>query len=156
MTLSLVLLTAVSALAWGLAVQQALKEASPAESPRAPFMSAPALPSAAELARLLGGAAAPDVAAASPAQRFVLLGVIARASGQGVALIAVDGQPAKPFAAGTELAPGFVLRQVSAREALLASVPGGPIIVRLSLPDPSATEPGPFSQPPAQGAQTSP
>jgi len=88
-----------------------------------------------ELARLLG-AAAPVAAGPGPgpADRFVLSGVIASLVGQGAALISVDGKPARPFAVGAELAPGYVLVSVAPREAMLAEGLFAPVRAVLSLP----------------------
>lgn len=89
----------------------------------------------AELARLLG--APPRVAAGpgpGPAERFSLIGVIAKVAGQGAALIAVDGKPAQPFAVGAQIAPGYVLVSVGLREARVADDSRAPTSVVLSMP----------------------
>ena len=89
----------------------------------------------AELARLLG--APPRVAAGpgpGPAERFSLIGVIAKVAGQGAALIAVDGKPAQPFAVGSQIAPGYVLVAVGLREAKVADDSRAPTSVILSMP----------------------
>ena len=90
-----------------------------------------------ELARLLG-TAAPVAASAgpSPADRFILSGVIASLAGQGAALISVDGKPARPFTVGSELAPGYVLVSVAKREAMLADGQMAPVRAVLSMPSP--------------------
>jgi len=54
------------------------------------------------------------------AHQWNLLGVVAGASGQGSALIAVDGQAAKAFLPGQQVAPGWVLHSVDRRLARLA------------------------------------
>ena len=54
------------------------------------------------------------------AHQWHLLGVVAGASGQGSALIAVDGQAAKAFLPGQQVAPGWVLHSVERRLARLA------------------------------------
>ena len=89
----------------------------------------------AELARLLG--APPRVAAGpgpGPAERFSLIGVIAKVAGQGAALIAVDGKPAQPFAVGAQIAPGYVLVSVGLRDAKVADDSQAPTSVVLSMP----------------------
>lgn len=171
LTLGLVLLSVASAALWGTAAWQALRLAPPAAAPRSGAVSAP--PTVAELARLLGATPEPAAPAVPAAQRFVLLGVVASVSGQGLALMAVDGQPARPFAVGAELAPGFVLQRLAAREVRLGASLEGPVILRLPLPDgpaaptapasagrsssaPTAPEPGSAAQPPAPGAQSGP
>jgi len=49
------------------------------------------------------------------------LGVIASASGQGSALIAVDGQQPKPFRVGQTVQDDWVLSSLTARKASLKS-----------------------------------
>jgi general secretion pathway protein C len=87
----------------------------------------------AAVARLLGAqpatAAGPAPAAAS---RFVLSGVIATSeSGRGAVLLSVDGQPPRPLAVGTEIAPGFVVQEVSRREAIVGDGAQGRIVLKL-------------------------
>jgi general secretion pathway protein C len=91
-----------------------------------------------EMARVLG-VPRPGLALAAmrPADRFRAVGVIASASGQGAALIAVDKQPPKPFVVGTTVAPGFVLKAVTQREVRLADSVQGAVTATLPLPDPS-------------------
>lgn len=73
--------------------------------------------------RVLGGGAkaqepvqAPEI---DPATRFQLVGVINPEKTQGVALISVDGQPAKPFRVGKQVADGYVLQSTQARRVSL-------------------------------------
>lgn len=89
------------------------------------------------VARLLGSSPAAQQAAApvaTLASRFSLLGVAARASGVGAALISVDGKPAKPYRVGSQLDEGIVLQAVQGRRAVLAATAGGPPLVTLELP----------------------
>lgn len=90
----------------------------------------------ADLTRLLGAApvAAPDAAALAPdaAARFKLHGVMApkgrpdsAPSGQGVALISVDGKPPRAFAIGSRLDSALVLQSVSLRSASIGPADGG-------------------------------
>ncbi len=88
------------------------------------------------VARGLGAASA----VASPAEgepieasRHVLLGVVRDGAGRGAALIASDGQPAKPYRIGDELPGGLLLRELTPREVLLGPVEGE-ATQRLSLP----------------------
>jgi general secretion pathway protein C len=60
--------------------------------------------------------ARPEVSVAL-SSRFQLLGVIASASGQGSALISVDGQPPKAFRVGQTLTEGLTLISLSAKQA---------------------------------------
>lgn len=97
------------------------------------------------LARGLGGGQAPAssgtaiVAAATSvfqAARFVLTGVVVqKASNQrGVALIAVDGKPPRPYRVGAQLAEGVVLHSVSAGKAMLAASTDAAPALSLELP----------------------
>lgn len=117
-------------------------------APRAPLVQAAAgdaatqaLPvDASRLSALLGAtvpgnnpapAAAP--AAAELASRFVITGVVASPSAQGVALIAVDGQPAKPYRVGAVIVEGVMLQSVAPRKAVLAASRRGPVLLTLEL-----------------------
>lgn len=110
----------------------------------------PEISSPVEWARLLGATA--PVAAGSgpgPTDRFILSGVIASGVGQGAALVAVDGKPARPFAVGSELAPGYVLVSVAPREAMLAEGLFAPVRAVLSLPMPLPLQAESSAVPPA-------
>ena len=127
-------MAAASAVYWGLKLA-----ARPAAAP-APVAGArsPVAPDPAAVARLLGSAQAPTAlgmpgAVASLASRFNLVGVVARRSRAGIALISVDGKPAKPFRVGTAIEEGLVLQAVEGRRAVLGP-PGGPAAVTLDLP----------------------
>jgi len=88
------------------------------------------------VARVLG-AVAPAADASSPASmssRFALLGVVAGAPGGGSALIALDGQPARPYRVGHAVDDGLVLRSVGARQAILAATQEGPAVLTLEMP----------------------
>lgn len=84
------------------------------------------------LARLLGYSDAPPPAesaeaAATPdggSGRFVLQGAVANQFGTGIAVIAVDGQPGRPFRAGQEVADGWTLEAVGRRSARLQAKGG--------------------------------
>jgi general secretion pathway protein C len=71
------------------------------------------------------GAADPQSASASAnqaaASRFVLTGVLGHSGASGAALIAVDGNPPKPFAVGSRVTSEWSLRSVQARRAVLVS-----------------------------------
>ena len=69
--------------------------------------------SSAAVARALGHSTA-SVAAPDAQRRFQLLGVIAADSGQGSALMMVDGQPAKVFVQGQDVGEGWRLQSVGA------------------------------------------
>ena len=63
-----------------------------------------------------------------------LIGVVAGASGQGSALLAVDGQPPKAYRPGQVVAPGWVLHSVGHRLARLAPAQQNTPTVTLELP----------------------
>lgn len=95
-----------------------------------------------DLARLLGASAAvEDEGEPAPAgsERFALLGVVAprgaAQSSQGVALIAIDGQPAKAFKTGAVVVDELLLLAVEKRLVRLGPK-GGPSSMELSLPEP--------------------
>ena len=89
------------------------------------------------MARALGQTA---TQAASPAQppssHHILTGVIASASGQGSALIATDGQPAKAYRVGQTVQEGWMLMSLTARQARLKSA-GTEVLLEL----PASAEP---------------
>lgn len=73
------------------------------------------------MARALGvQATAPEVSIAQ-SSRFQLWGVVAGASGQGSALIAVDGQPPKAFRVGQYVSDGLKLASLTPKQARLIS-----------------------------------
>ena len=97
-----------------------------------------------DLTRLLGAAPVAPVAAAAlapeAASRFRLLGVMApkgkpaaEPSGQGVALISVDGKAPRAFAIGSRLDRDWVLQSVSLRTASIGPAQGA-ASVKLELP----------------------
>ena len=101
-----------------------------------------------DLARLFGAdAPAPVVATAAPVadNRFQLVGVLsprgAQASREGLALIAVDGGPAKAFRVGASVADGTVLQSVRARGVTLGPR-GGEATASLELTPPAAPATG--------------
>ncbi|RYX94351.1 MAG: general secretion pathway protein C [Comamonadaceae bacterium] len=91
-------------------------------------------PDTGALMRALGATAptvAPQVAAAS---RYALIGVIADRSRYGAALIAVQGQPARPYRVGSQVDEGLVLQSVDRRSAALGNAVGAPASVLLEMP----------------------
>ena len=89
------------------------------------------------LARMFGAGAsvAPVVmAAAAAASRYALMGVVAGPRGAGVALISVDGKPARPFEVGATVDAQLVLKSVASRQATLAGSVDAPPAVTLELP----------------------
>ena len=134
-------------LAAGCVVYWALKFVS---GPTAPSSASVAAPNSAAgsvdaqaLAKGLGGALAPQsaspTAAAAPsalqASRFVLTGVVVqKSSRQGVALIAVDGKPPRPYRVGAVLADSVILHSVSSGKAMLSTAQDAAIALTLELP----------------------
>ncbi len=77
------------------------------------------------------------VAAAPP--RYNLLGVVAVGTQDGAALIAVDGQPPRPYRVGASLdgSSGLVLQAVTRSAVRLGPSLGVPATVELTLPEAS-------------------
>lgn len=125
---------AATAVAWGLRLS-----ARPLAVPGHASTAGPAPAAGADLSRLLGSAPPEPVAveATLPADaRFKLLGVVAPReglAGSGLALISVDGRPARAVAVGHELEPGLVVRRVDHRRVELGRGDGG-ALVALELP----------------------
>jgi general secretion pathway protein C len=121
------------AVAWGLPL---FTRSTPV--PAGASLAAPAPPAGANLARLLGQPPAqPEIAVAEvPADsRFRLLGVVAPRPGRasGLALISVDGKPARAVGVGRELEPGLRVLTVAHRQVELGAGGGAPSVT-LSLP----------------------
>lgn len=127
-----------------------------AQSPKAPAHVVPASQSSAlrgDLARLLGttsvavAAAAPAPAAAS---RFKLIGVAAPKGSQpqliGVALIAVDGKPARAYRVGAKVDGELTLRALDWRTASLGPADGAGSLV-LEMPPRAAAATGTLPPP---------
>jgi len=75
----------------------------------------------AQLLRGFGGMAAGPEVSIVQSNRYQLLGVIASASGQGSALIAVDGEAPKPYRVGQPVHEGMSLQALTPRTAKLIS-----------------------------------
>ena len=135
-------------IAAGSAVYWALQFVRPLSSP---FSAAVAAPNpglgidAQALAKGLGGGASPqpEKASAPPsvtslqASRFVLTGVVVQkgSASRGVALIAVDGKPPRPYRVGSPLTVGVLLHSVSAGKAMLATAADAAPALTLELPE---------------------
>ncbi len=101
--------------------------ATPANAAVVSTTAEPVVDSAA-LARGLGGGISPTTpesaapASSINASRFVLTGVVAGNSmNRSLALIAVDGKPARPYRVGGQVADGVVLQSVNNRLVVLAT-----------------------------------
>ena len=73
-------------------------------------------------------------ASANLASRFVLVGVMDGGPPQGVALISVDGKPAKPYRLGQTVSDGFVLVGTGPKKAELGPQMGSTPTLVLELP----------------------
>lgn len=130
-TLALWGLVAWSGAYWGLKIVASTASALPV----APVRGQPQPVDPVAVGRLLGASpAAANPAAPSVASRFVLMGVVAGVSGAGAALIAVDGQPPRPYTVGATVTEGFLLQSVQGRRATLGPRLDAPSVVTLELP----------------------
>jgi general secretion pathway protein C len=140
MTLLVWAAVAASALAWGLRVW-----VRPLAVPAHAQVAEPGGPPRGDLTRLLG-ADVVAVAAATPEPaadaRYTLVGVVSprspQAAREGLALIAVDGKPAKTYRVGAVVEGGQVLKSVSARGATLGPSEGAATIALNIAPPPAA------------------
>ena len=91
--------------------------------------------STADLGKVLGASTAVQVEPAAPSlvSRLALLGIAKRGNAFS-ALIAVDGQAAKPFAKGAEVLPGLVLQNVSLQQASLGASISSAAQIQLDMP----------------------
>ena len=127
---------AASAAAWGLAFWPADPR------PLAPSVglqvTQPVALQAADIGKVLGLSSASETslspAAPEISSRLALIGIAKSGVNQSVALIAVDGQAAKPFARGTEVVPGLLLQTVTLQQAQLGARIDGPAQLQLSMP----------------------
>ena len=121
----------------------------------APLQAAVAVPKAVQrgdLTRLFGPDEAPKSAADAlppPDKRFTLLGVVApraragsSAAREGIALIAVEGKPAKAYRVGAIVDGDTIVQTVAARSVTLGPR-GGPAVVSLDIPPPPVATPAP-------------
>lgn len=99
-----------------------------------PASAASPVQASVHLARAWGvQAPVPEVSIAQ-SSRFQLWGVVAGASGQGSALIAVDGQPPRAFRVGQAVTEGVVLQGLGPKQAQLGASAQGAALFSLSLP----------------------
>lgn len=129
-------LVAGSAFFWGLRVFVQAPAA-----PRDTLVAQPGGDLRGDLTRLFGTPPPPPPVEAAPVAepdpRFTLVGVVsprsAAAAREGVALIAIDGNPARAYRVGMVVDGNTVLQAVQARGAQLGPR-GGPSLVALELP----------------------
>lgn len=141
-------LVAASAVAWGLK----LFVTAPGAPPQVAIAGQAQLPRG-DVTRVLGADAPPPVDAAagetlasgSAEGRVQLVGVVAPRGNEtarnGVALIAVDGKPARAYRVGAVVFDDNVLQAVRARGADLGPA-GGKVAVALNIPPPAAAATG--------------
>jgi len=85
--------------------------------------------------RGLGGGLSSAPSRPDVASRIQLVGVLAAEKmDQGVAVLAVDGQPTKPYRVGQAVTDDLVLQATRARQAMLGSRIDGPPSLTLELP----------------------
>ena len=150
-------LAAGTAVYWGLRISSptavAVADAAPA------VLAGDAASRQASIARFLGAQPAAIAGPGpGPADRFALIGVVASVGGEGAALVSVDGKPARPFAVGMQMAPGYVLQSLGPREARLSTDLQAPVNMVLSLPVPknAVAAPAPHLAMPAPALAPSP
>lgn len=139
-TLAIWLAAVAGALAWILPLL-----GRPVPVPPQAVVATAALP-AGGAERLLGSPPPEAVEAAAPAEsRFKLIGVVAprRGSAPGLALISVDGKPARAVAVGREVDAGTTVLAVGPRKVELGPADGTPTLTLElpALPEPSRGRP---------------
>jgi general secretion pathway protein C len=72
--------------------------------------------------------------AVQAASRMHLAGVVSSGKQEGIALIAMDGKPAKPFSVGQRVDGDLLLQSVTPTRASLGTEIKGPAVVTLELP----------------------
>ena len=108
----------------------------PSPAPGSVIQTETRLADPATVGRLLGGGQAitPSVVVDSAASHFKLTGVVAEQGQRGIALIAIDAQPAKPYRVGARVNETLVLHSVTPRSAARAASQEAPVSVTLELP----------------------
>ncbi len=104
----------------------------------------------ADLTRVLGPAVLTPATTATtaaaelaidPASKMRLLGVVAGRRNAGVALIALEGQPARPYRVGSKVTADYRLTRVATRSATLAPSADGAASITLELaPNPAGSD----------------
>lgn len=153
-------LVAASAAAWGLK----LFVTAPSAPPQVAVAGSSQLPRG-DITRVLGADAPPPVDPSAgesldsaPADaRFQLVGVVAPRGSEtargGVALIAVDGKPAKAFRVGAVVDGENVVQAIRTRGADLGPA-GGKVLVALNIPPPAPPATGTLPDAGAPGSPT--
>ena len=129
-TLAVWSLVAWSATTWTL--QFVGSRSAAASAAPAPLAAAP-VSEQAQVARVFGpgidkpgdNTAAPVPLAIDPSTRFALVGVVANRASSGVALLSVEGKPARPYRVGSTVDDAYTLKSVTPRSATLATTQTG-------------------------------
>lgn len=107
-----------------------------------------------DLSRLFGAEAVPETEAPPPeSTRFKLVGVLADRNadgGFGVALVSIDGKPARPYRVGAPVEDSLKLQAVSANSASFGSTRGG---AAFTLEVPRLPEPATSTLSPVDSSQ---
>lgn len=110
----------------------------PSAAPPATLATASPASEPGNVARVFGpaiekpGEVASAPAVVDPSTRFALVGVVANRASIGVALLSVDGKPARPYRVGSTIDEGFTLKGVSVRSAAIAA-PGNDTTFTVNL-----------------------
>ena len=143
-TLVVWLLAGASTVFWGLRLMSVAPPDPAVSEIRSSGQPGDSVADTAALARLLGAGTVVASATAAPApvaSRFALTGVIAQhqragAAPVGVALISIDGKPARPYRVGDRLDEAYLLQSVGSASVVLAAFAQAPPGLTLSLPKP--------------------
>jgi general secretion pathway protein C len=130
-TVALWALAAAGAAFWGLRLSAGGPQA--AARAVAPGAAVPSDPAA--IARLMGGGPAQASApVASVASRFQLVGVVGQGARNGIAVLAIDGKPARPYRVGAAVDDALVLLAVEGRRAMIGPAGAQAPSLTLELP----------------------
>ena len=133
-------LIGLSVVFWSLKLTEAPPQPAPVLATSATAQAVPQVKSAQIASWLVAAPGAGESVAGATGSRYELRGVITQGR-SGVALLAVDGQAAKPYWVGSLIHEGVMLRSVGPRHAELAADRRGPVIQRLELPPPETKLP---------------
>lgn len=107
-----------------------------------------------QVARLFGPAIevkAPEPVApvvVDPSRRFALVGVVAGRAADSLALLSLEGKPARPYRVGSRIDNAFTLKSVTTRSAVLTEADTGTTFT-VNLAVPGASQSGPTGMPSA-------
>ena len=131
------LVLGLSAVVWGLALWPGNSQPLAVSVASIEATAMPVL-QAADIAKVLGDSSAAPLSsplvAAPAAVRMSLLGVAMAGKANAIAVISLDGQPAKPFHVGDTVSTDLVLQAVTSSQALLGAALKSPTLSTLELP----------------------